>query len=158
MAEQFRSEEIKEALDSAIALSFADMSFLDVQPALEEKDVVEGQLLHINFLSPASGGMLLHLPLELKQQTVENIHAKPWEDLNIAEIDDCLLELLNVLAGNFLQQLLGEETRVNLSFPEVLFELTEIDAIESYENYYYSAEGIGLSVSLYIARTDGERT
>ncbi|WP_020612288.1 chemotaxis protein CheX [Sediminispirochaeta bajacaliforniensis] len=147
------SDRIEKALINAIALTFADMSFLDVQPASDSGELEDGQLLHITFVAPISGGMILMLPLELKRQIVENVHAASWEDLTTAQIDDCLLELLNVLAGNFLQILFGEETKINLSFPEVLFERSEVNHCERYSDYYFSAEGTLLVVSVYAHET-----
>lgn len=149
-------DDIVRALESSVSLTFADMSFLDVQPALEEEQPGDGQLLHIAFSAPIKGGMMLLLPLDLKRQIVENIHASAWEELNAAQIDDCLLELLNVLAGNFLQALFGDEVKVNLSFPEVLFERSEVEGNVMFTDYYFSAEGIGLVVSIHILTSKGE--
>lgn len=157
MSTPMKREEMKDALDMAVAHTFGDMSFLDVQPALdEEPGAQDGQLLHISFLSPATGGMMLLLPLELKRQIVENIHAKPWEELNNTEIDDCLLELLNVLAGNFLQQMYGADTKVNLSFPEVLFARSEVEHVGAYYDYSYNAEGIPLAVNVRLVELSGD--
>jgi CheY-specific phosphatase CheX len=157
MSTPLTKDELKDSLDMAVALTFGDMSFLDVQPALEEEQSAqEGQLLHISFLAPATGGMMLFLPLELKRQIVENIHAKPWDELNNTEIDDCLLELLNVLAGNFLQQMFGSDTKVNLSFPEVLFDRFEVEHVGSYHDFFYNAEGIPLVVSIRLVKMSGD--
>jgi CheY-specific phosphatase CheX len=149
------ADRIGQALTSAVALTFADMSFLDVQPALDEEFSGSGQLLHISFSVPVAGGIILQLPLDLKHQIVENIHATPWDELNPTQIDDCLLELLNVLAGNFLQEMFGDDVKVNLSFPEVLFEKSEVERVDRYQDYYYSAEGTSLMISLYMETESG---
>ncbi len=156
MKHDLSKEVLEEALRSAVSLTFADMCFLDVQPALGEEHPGDGQLLHIAFSAPIRGGMILLLPLDLKRQIVENIHASAWEELNATQIDDCLLELLNVLAGNFLQMLFGESRKVNLSFPEVLFERSEVDENALFKDYFFSAEGTGLIVSIHILTSRGE--
>lgn len=143
------------ALTSAAVHTFADMAFLDVLLTDSESapNTVEyHQVVSIAILAPIPGAMHMFLPLECKKTIVENIHAKPWEELSVEEIDDCLLELLNVLAGNFLQFLLKGEGKYNISFPEILFDEKEIARHSFYKELCFDAEGIPFKLTLTMER------
>ena len=97
--------------------------------------------------------MALLLPAGLKRLAVENVHGKAWEELTPEKIDDCLLELLNVLAGNFLSDLCGAETRQYMALPELLFEEMDLqDGVEP-ETFHYDAEGHEFTVCVTLAHT-----
>lgn len=51
---------------------------------------------------PRRGVMHLIMLKECKKCVAENIHDNSWETLSVNQIDDCLLQLLNVLEGNVL--------------------------------------------------------
>ncbi len=140
--------QIREAILESTADTFAEMTFLDVLEDEEKQDFEAGQLLYIEFDRPIYGRLMLSMPLELKQMIVENIHAKDWEELSVSDIDDCLLEVLNVLAGNFLRALHREDIKVHLNFPHVMFSYEEISDLESFDVYHFSAEGTPFSISL----------
>jgi CheY-specific phosphatase CheX len=146
---------IYEAIHEATANTFAEMTFLDVLEDEEKQDFEAGQLLYIEFDKPMYGRLLLTMPLELKRMIVENIHAKDWEELSVSEIDDCLLEVLNVLAGNFLRALHREDIKVHLSFPHVMFSYDEISDLDSFELYRFNAEGIPFTISLALHQEGG---
>jgi CheY-specific phosphatase CheX len=137
----------KAVVESTIG-TFADMTFMDVLEDEEKTDFEAGQLLFIEFDKPIYGRLFLALPLELKQMIVENIHATSWEELSVSEIDDCLLEVLNVLAGNFLRALHQEDIKVHLSFPHVMISEEEITDLGTFEVYYFDAEGTPFTISL----------
>jgi len=141
-------EKARAALVAATRNTLAEMAFLDVLELEEKKEFETGQLLYIEFSKPIHGRMLLSFPTEMKQEIVENIHAAAWEDLSVSEIDDCLLELLNILGGNFLRELHEDNTRVQLSFPHVLFSIDEITDLQNFKEYNFDAEGTPFSVCL----------
>ncbi|HDQ13436.1 MAG TPA: chemotaxis protein CheX [Sediminispirochaeta sp.] len=145
---EINEHKARQALIKASKDTLGEMAFLDVMELEEAADFKVGQQLFIEFSHPIRGRMLLSFPLEIKQAIVENIHATDWESLSFDEIDDCLLELLNILAGNFLRELHEESVKVQLSFPRVLFSLDEIGDIENFYVYYFDAEGSPFSVSL----------
>lgn len=137
-----------DAIVDSTVNTFAEMTFLDVLEDGEEKSFEVGQLLYIEFDKPIYGRLVLSMPVELKRAIVENIHAKDWEELSVNEIDDCLLEVLNVLAGSFLRALHNEEIKVHLSFPHVMFSYEEIPDLDTFTVYYFDAEEIPFTISL----------
>lgn len=141
-------EKLHEALVAATQNTLGEMAFLDVLEVEKASDFEAGQLLFIEFTKPIHGRMLLSFPVEIKRAIVENIHAADWEELSVSEIDDCLLELLNILAGNFLRELHEQNIKVQLSFPHVLFSLEEISDLHNFTVYHFDAEGTPFSVSL----------
>lgn len=147
----YSEEQIKKATQDAVIKTFAEMAFIDAVPLEKsEGDVNYGPILSISFSYPVHGGFILYLPNECKQQIVEDVFARPWDELSLSEIDDCLLELLNVLAGNFLHILCGEDIKYNMNFPEVLFDESDISPGEDYKTYYFDAEDILFKTSVSV--------
>lgn len=143
-------EKIQTAMTEALQDTFGDMAFLDVMPLQERPPELSfSQILYLEFLDPHSGKCLLYLPKDLKQSIVENIHADDWDNLSADERDDCLLEILNVIGGNFLRALYGPDQRFNMSFPTVIFDEQDIDNRDKFVDLYYDGEGIPFSVSVY---------
>ncbi len=138
----------KQAVLRAAQSTLGEMAFIDVIESETPHNFEAGQLMFIEFYKPIHGRLLLSMPAEIKQAIVENIHATDWNELSVSEIDDCLLELLNVLGGNFLRELEEGETKVQLSFPSVLFSLEEISDLDSFWKFDFDAEGTPFSVSL----------
>ncbi len=143
-------EAIGKAALQAVSETFAEMTFLDVLPDEEETSFEPGQLLGIEVYEPLKGRIVLALSTELKQSIVENIHAKDWEELSVSEIDDCLLEVLNVYAGDFLRAILGPDAKVRLSFPAVMISLDEVPQEETFYTFHFHAEGMPLRVYIHL--------
>lgn len=126
-----------EALDEAIVASFADMAFMDaVEEPAPETSVPPGQIVHIDFAHPLVGCVTLHLPASTKKRLVENIYGYGWESLAGSEVDDCLMELVNVVAGNFLRLMGQDEHRHAVSLPQILYDDSDIPPGERLTRYY----------------------
>ena len=149
-----KKKEIKKAgksLARAAAQTFSEMAFVDVTEALKVPEALEySQIIHISLFEPMEGEIALFLPADCKRMIVENIYGSDWADLQAAEIDDCLLELLNVLAGNFLIEYCGTEVKHDISLPELLFNESELK--NSYQDFYFDAEGVNLKISIKMKR------
>lgn len=130
-----------EALEQAMVVSFAEMAFMDVvdEPAPED-DVASGQIVHLDFSHPLSGYVTLYLSAATKQRIVENIHGRGWEDLAGSEVDDCLMELVNIVAGNFLRLMGKDEHRHAVSLPQVLYDDSDLPNGEGRITRYYRAD------------------
>lgn len=137
-----KSEKVHEALVKSIQMTMMDMAFVDVIEADEIPDVHHSNVLYLNFTHPVSGGIILRLSKDCKMTIVENIHGSNWDSLSSDEIDDCLLEVLNVLAGNFLNFYCGKESGHNMSFPQMLFDEGEVPDADDFASFYFDAEGV----------------
>lgn len=141
----------RKILDEAVQMTMGEMAFIDAVPLKDHEDEINAhQIIYLDFQEPARGWIALFFPLELKQQIAENIYAQDWGSLNLEEIDDCFLELLNVLGGNYLNLLAGEHSRHNIAFPQVLFDESEIPDDKSAITAVYDGEGIPFLIKMAI--------
>jgi len=127
------------ALERTVVGSFSDMAFMDVIPSFRG-EVPVSHLFRISFNGLEIGEIVLSLPKNCRKQIVENVYGENWEGLNATEIDDCLLELLNVIAGNFVQERYGRGTTYDISLPELIFDASML-LNRDMEDYYFDAEG-----------------
>lgn len=144
-------EKIREAMIKAIESVFSEMVFIDtLHIDGKPEDFTFTQILYIDIVSPANGYIIAYLPLELRKTIVETIHSKDWDEMHAIEIDDCLLEMLNVIAGNFMTDLLGRGEKYNISFPAVNYDEEDIENIESSQEIYFDAEGSVFRINVLI--------
>jgi chemotaxis protein CheY-P-specific phosphatase CheC len=140
---------VEDSMVAAVERTFSDMAFLDVIGVPEISGKLKfGNILYISFTEPEEGEIALFLPSECKRRIVENIYGSDWSTLHDTEIDDCLLEMLNVLAGNFLSNCYGEAVKHNLSLPELRFDDSGISRDDKFANFYFDAEEMPFMVSL----------
>lgn len=149
--------QIRDAVYRSVERTFADMAFIDAV-AVESPDeaIQSGQLVHIEFAEPMRGHMTLHLSTGLKRLVVENIVGRSWADVNTEAFDDCLLELLNVLAGNFLSELGESEKQYSITLPQLLFDEKESGDGSEKLVFHFNAEDNPLQVSVSHAHRSQE--
>ncbi len=133
---------IEEAMIKTIESVFSDMIFIDTLHMEDKADSFDyTQILYIDIISPQTGYIIAYLPLELRKTIVETIHSTEWDEMHASEIDDCLLEILNVIAGNFMTELLGRDIKYNISFPAVNYDEEDIENLNKSKELFFSAEG-----------------
>jgi CheY-specific phosphatase CheX len=138
---------MREALVTSVMKTLSDMAFIDaVEITNQTNGIIFSHIIHIFFFDPEEGEIALVLPTEAKKLIVENIYGQGWESLQAIEIDDCLLEILNVLAGNFLNELCGREAKHDISLPELLFDVHQIKESGEFSCHYFDAEGVVFKV------------
>jgi CheY-specific phosphatase CheX len=133
---------IKEALVQAVVGALSDMAFLD---AIEAQPVAPpfptSHVISVGFTKPVRGEIALYLPLDCKRTIVENVHGQDWDSLSAAEIDDCLLELGNIVAGNLLNAYCGRGTAHDISLPVLLFDDADLSCPGERADVTFDAEG-----------------
>ena len=138
---QYTKRKVREHLEGAVKRTFEDMAFLDITAVKGTNNISYGQVLYINILDPVNGAIGLYMPAGCKKKIIENIYSGEFESLKANEIDDCLLEMLNVLTGSFLNSLLGEKKKYNIDFPKVLFDESEVNIhSRGCMEFYFTAE------------------
>ncbi len=141
--------EVSKALVEAVGATFADLAFLDAEPVDDRPgEPNPGQIVAIEFLQPLAGYLVLHLSAATKQSIIENIHGVEWKSLSGAEVDDCLMELVNVTAGSFLSLVGAGNGRHALSLPRVLYDESDLLADDDLVDYCFSINGETARVSL----------
>lgn len=138
---------LENALVAAVKKTFADMLFIDVIESSETEIQEYSHIISLKILEPEYLEIVLWLPLLVKKEVAENIYGKPWGEITDVEIDDCLLELLNILAGNFLIEYFGTNSKFSISLPEILFDKSELDNSD-YRNIFFDAEEKPFMVSI----------
>ena len=144
-----------QALVTAVVKTFSDMAFIDAVDIPDySEDLSFSHILHISLHEPQKGQIVLFLPYACKKMIVENIYGRDWDSLHATEIDDCLLEILNVLAGNFLNEFCEKEITHGISLPKMLFDDTEIYRKSNcFTDYFFDAEGIPFKISITISNS-----
>ncbi len=144
-------EKIREAIIKTIEFVFSEMIFIDTLHIDEKpENFTFTQILFIDIISPLDGYIIAYLPLELRKTIVETIHSTAWEEMHATQIDDCLLEILNVIAGNFMTNFLGRNVKYNISFPAVNYDEEDIENIEDSQEIYFDAEGFIFRMNVLI--------
>ncbi len=114
------AERERTAVENTVMETFAEMAFLDVMPSDSKNEFGTSQGFAVNIAGNERLRCYLDMSIAAKHAVVENIHADAWTELSSEEIDDCLLEILNVLGGTLGRALWGEAVRYKLGFPEVV--------------------------------------
>jgi len=146
-----KSNEIEASLECSVVGTFAAMPFLDVIKIDNFQDKIQAsQILFITFTRPVQGCLALFLPISLKLTIAQNIYTVDSTELKAHEIDDCLLELVNVLAGNFLTCVSGTAEEQVLSLPQMVFDEKQLPSLSGIDDCYFNAEGDFFRVSVFI--------
>ena len=135
------NERTHNAFLTALRKTFSEMAFIDVIERTKPDEPLESsQVLYLTFSEPERGYVALYLPRNCKKTIVENIYSSDWDELQSSEIDDCLLELLNVLVGNYLIEVYGEEAKRDMSLPQMLFDDLKLEDDSEHWDLYFNAE------------------
>lgn len=126
MTKAKQKNKVKQAIIDATIKTFEEMTFMD---ALHVTDVVKiddsAIKVSIDLLAPLAAKMIIILTTELQQQIVENIYCDEIDTLGDKLKSDCIEELLNVLAGNFLRKFHGPGKTYKMELPEIVFDPLE---------------------------------
>ncbi|MBN2657253.1 MAG: chemotaxis protein CheX [Spirochaetales bacterium] len=144
----FSEQDVSAAFNDAVIRTFAEMAFIDVIPEHHHEGKISYTgIMGLEFSHPGRGHILFYMTKDCKKQLVENIYGEEWIRLSDMEIDDCLLELLNVLAGEFLKNLYGDNDKVAMSFPRLYFDEDTVPGRPGQLKFVYNGEG-----ALFFAR------
>jgi len=142
----------KASLVRAVVDAFADMTFLDVaQSSPADTPAPTSHVISVGFTHPVRGQIALYLPFACKQNVVQNVYGQNWDELTAADIDDCLLELGNVLAGSFLNVFCGTDAPRSVSLPALLFDDAELSCDGKLVEVSFEAEGLPFRVLLCLS-------
>ncbi len=147
-----KKEKISKALIESVIKTFEDMAFLDVESISEVNRINFNQIMYINILNPLSGGIAIYLPNNCKKNIIENIYSEDMSNLLPKEIDDCLLEILNVIAGSFLGRLYKSCVRYRVDIPRVIFDESGLETgLDNFTELCFDAEGDRFKVAVAVS-------
>jgi hypothetical protein len=108
-------------LMETISSTFADMAFIDVEPAKEGSALAEIEApvrAAIDVLRPVSCRLEIRCPASLRARIEATLFQGQGEGRSE---EDSLLEILNVAAGVFLTSYFGPGADIKLELPQYLF-------------------------------------
>ncbi len=121
------SEKLEQDIYQAIATTLENMAFMEVSKEIEEavrhpaEETVVSRLL---IYDPLPGELYLSIPRTLLGRITESVYGMPAEELSEKILLDMLGELINTVAGLFLNAYLPGDQIYKLGLPE------EISAVQ----------------------------
>ncbi len=148
-------ERAAELLTEATVSVFAEMAFLDAVTIRGGEAVPrdgEGtKCAVIDVMAPLSCRLELRVPAELRDRMVDILFSETPEGQRRKHAEDALLEMLNIITGNFLASYFGAATELQLSLPRYLYFDEELPGT-AVADLRLDAEGAPFSVSLQSVR------
>jgi hypothetical protein len=143
------SRPLESALKESVLKGFFDMAFIEVIPVHEAPgtQIPYTNVFVIQSIRPRRMELQFFFPLESKKLIVENIYTRDWSELPSRMVDDCILEMINVVGGNFFSLYFGDDCRYEMGLPSIRFSDEEL--IKG-ETFHFSAEGIPFKVVVTI--------
>jgi CheY-specific phosphatase CheX len=138
-----KMEHIKDALIIATIKTFEEMAFIEVIHHTNDSNGTNENFnikANINIIEPMKCRLIFEVSEKLLSTIVENIYSKPFEELSVKDVNDCLEELLNVLTGNFLIEFYGVKHVYKIELPEIIAVENNINRQKI--DIKFSAEGI----------------
>lgn len=139
------AENLQSFLSFSIKSTFHDMAGKEVE-TIENipREIPYTNVFMIESFQPEELCLKFFFPLELKRKLVESILEENWSNLSHEYIDDCLLEIVNIIGGNFFCRYFSPR-RYEISLPRLTFDNR---GISRGDMYYFESEGIMFAVSL----------
>lgn len=142
-------------LSSAVSEAFAEMAFLDAAPdspdAAEPSPEGETQCAAIDVMAPLSSRIEMRVPPAIRDRVIYALFSDCPERDRKKNAEDSILEMLNVIAGNFLSAYFGAQTELRLALPRYLY-LDEKLPGTALANLRMNAEGTPFELTLYSVR------
>lgn len=121
---------IKDLLFNSISKIFGEMAFIDVEetdikPDFQENGTIVGNkenytIYSIDILKPFLGTIFMLIPEELKKAVTINIFGDNIEAVsNQDKSTDCLLEILTIVTGDFLNSYIGDGRKFVIDLPKI---------------------------------------
>jgi hypothetical protein len=122
MNEPIDRERASSALAAAVTDVFANMAFLDAE-RLAAAGPEEGLVTRaaIDVLRPSSCRVELRMRESLRSKISDILYPEGVEGVGEGVPEDALLEILNVIAGNFLTDYFGPGMEIKLELPRYLY-------------------------------------
>ena len=152
--EQFL-DELRPLIEAATVKVFADVPFIDVTPAPDLDNIqlekTQQNKIRVNIIEPFPGTVRIYLPDEVKTKIAENIYASEMHQIDIDSVDDCLLEMLNIITGDFLHKHCSNIVIYKIGFPEYYIQEEENPEYKTVD-IPFQAEGFSFLIKTSIGR------
>lgn len=136
------------AMHHAVVETLENMAFMEVTPstvgiagAAIETELTVGLLIH----DPVQGELRLRMPRELVALITANVYSLELEELTDQMLNDNLAELINIIAGRFMGELLTDGSPFRLGLPEL--DPEEIDRSSPFREWTYNTNNLEFSIT-----------
>ncbi len=146
---KLKEKNIKAAINNSVSTVIEQMAFLDVEPAKEVRFVSEPKYF-IHMESPINGALIFSIPDTSKKNLAGNIYGKDFSEIKMNEINECLLELVNIITGQFLNKLDIKNAQYILGIPKIIFREEDLYTYSHNYNYFFNAEGSEFQIKLML--------
>lgn len=145
MDENLKYEKLKELLETSVSETIENIAFMEVTPSdssdifLTDEEIITTSLM---VCSPVECNFKLSMPKNLLIEITQTIYS-PVDNIDNKIIDnkildDTLSEILNTIAGRFLNKVLPENQEFKLGVPEIIEEFV---LEENERRYNFNIEG-----------------
>ena len=140
-------ENIKPHLLDSATQTFGEIAFVDIYEAKEPKYThqKDDTILCVEVTSPFVGEIFLFIPNALKNKIAENIFADSIENIPEKQVDDSLLEILNVICGDFLGRCFEKNGEMKIGLPGIIYDMPDTTS-QNLHWVFFNAEGIDFSL------------
>jgi hypothetical protein len=145
-------ENVRKTLLSAVSMTFNELCFIDITDVDRSfnEDLDFSHVIYTDVIMPVKMKIELFLPLRLKKLIAENIFCKDLKELSSHEIDDCQIEILNVITGNFLRSLYEGKNEYKFELPVISFDEKRLKTSDfKRQCYFFYADDIIFKIEIY---------
>lgn len=115
------SEKLEQDISSALATTLENMAFMEVSKEVEEAVSYPAEEMLVSRLlihDPIQGELYLRMPKPLLRKIASSVYIMSAEEISDQMQLDMLCELINTVAGLFLNAYLPEDQTYSLGLPE----------------------------------------
>lgn len=142
-------EHFAAAMHMAVAETLENMAFMEVVPTVKAINLDEDEMLMTSLLmhDPVQGEFRMVMPRGLLLRITEALFSLPVEEMTEQLATDTLLELLNTIAGQFLNAIFpGQVYKLGLPVVEKVGDV-DMEATDTLWNYKIDEDGFSVSVT-----------
>lgn len=108
-----------EILLDVVRYTVREVGFIDIRNCEEIHDRDESICSLQKLISPISGKIYLDIPIGLVKRISTNLFGDEVDTSNRESLNDCVVELLNVVTGRFMQRLVSDQV-FDVSLPGIV--------------------------------------
>lgn len=140
------SNEAGDFLESSVRRTFRDFAGLTVEnwEKNTKQELPFSNVFIIDSFRPEEISLQFYFSLEGKRLLVEKILKENWENIKSHYIDDCLLEVVNIVGGNFFAAYFSGSP-YDLGLPLMTF---DDRGLSKGDRYFFNSEGILFGITL----------
>jgi CheY-specific phosphatase CheX len=118
-----------QAINHAVIDTLENIAFIEVTPTdAPNTEPIAGPFMTVSLLihDPLQGEMRMTMPHKMVGQITETVYSMPVEELSEQTLNDNLEEIINIIAGRFMTEMLTEGEMFQLGLPE----LNPVEAVD----------------------------